>query len=105
MQRRWSRVVLVGIAVVAACVPLVGSHAQEPSATPHPIPTTPPGAVATRPPGPWVDPAPPPAGCTAETEPNGRPADALTLSGEFCVSGTLAEDRDQDLYFYEVAPE
>ena len=105
MQRRSSRVVLVIFAVAAACVPFVGTHAQGPSATPHPIPTTPPGAVATRPPGPWVDPAPPPEGCASETEPNDRPPDAPTLSGEFCVSGTLVTERDQDLYFYEVAPE
>lgn len=92
---------------VAGCLWLaaaVGS-AQGPSATPHPIPTTPPGAVATRPPGVWVDPPPPPAGCVPETEPNDRLQASPTLAGEFCVSGTLVEDRDQDLVWYEVAPE
>ncbi|MEZ4597346.1 MAG: hypothetical protein R3C32_11315 [Chloroflexota bacterium] len=81
------------------------ASAQGPSGTPHPIPTTPPGAVATRPPGIWVDPPPTPTGCTGETEPNDRLQNSPTLTGEFCVSGTLVEDRDQDLLWYVVAPE
>lgn len=82
----------------------VGS-AQSPSGTPHPVPTTPPGAVATRPPGIWVDPPPPPAGCVAESEPNDRPDGATTLPADFCVSGELVSEKDQELYLYEVAPE
>jgi Mg-chelatase subunit ChlD len=95
------------MAVVAACGLWFGAHvgAQAPSATPHPIPTTPPGAVATRPPGIWVDPPPAPAGCVAEVEPDDRPQGAVTLPAEFCVSGELMSERDQDLFFYRVAPE
>ena len=103
MQIRWSRAVL--LAFGASLLPLAGIVGQSPSPPPHPIPTAPPGAVATRPPGPWVDAPAPPSGCVPETEPNDRPEGAITLSGEFCVSGTLPHDRDQDLYFYEVAPE
>ncbi|MET0772788.1 MAG: hypothetical protein ABWZ82_06875, partial [Candidatus Limnocylindrales bacterium] len=96
-----------GLAVLAGCAWWFGATgaAQEPSATPHPIPTTPPGAVATRPPGPWVDPPPPPDGCLAETEPNDQPVVAGSLPTEFCLGGTLVEYTDQDLFFWDVAPE
>jgi hypothetical protein len=38
-------------------------------------------------------------------EPNDRPEEAATLPAEFCVSGRLVESSDQELYFWEVAPE
>jgi len=104
-RRRWAA--LAGAAIVAAlwtAVPPV--LAQEPGATEHPIPTTPPGATATRPPGPWVDPPPPPEGCVPEVEPNDRPEQAgvSVLPTEFCVAGTLELTSDQDLHFWEVPP-
>ncbi|MBX3031377.1 MAG: hypothetical protein KF809_14610, partial [Chloroflexi bacterium] len=94
-------------ATLALLLVAPGTSAQEPSATEHPIPTTPPGAKATRPPGPWVDPPPAPDGCVPEMEPNDRPEQAgvTVLPPEFCVSGTLEVTSDQDLYFWEVLPE
>lgn len=106
-HRRWLAA-LAGVAMMAALwVATPAASGQEPGATEHPIPTTPPGADATRPPGPWVDPVPAPDGCVPESDPNDQPADAgvRILPAEFCVSGTLEVVRDQDLYFWEVQPE
>jgi hypothetical protein len=41
--------------------------------------------------------------CTAESEPNDTPADALVIVGAFCQSGTLPAN-DQDLVLWEVSP-
>lgn len=59
--------------------------------------------VVVRPTGLSVD-APAPAGCVPEAEPNDRPEEAGLLPAEFCVSGSLVESTDQELYFWDVAP-
>src|SRR3990172_4122732 len=43
--------------------------------------------------------------CTAEIEPNDQPEQAPSRAGELCLAGTLADVPDQDLSFWEVAPE
>ncbi len=105
MSRRSLTLSVGMLGLLVAWLWTAAAAAQAPSPPPHPIPATPPGAVATRPPGPWVDPPAPPEGCRTEVEPNDRSEGAASLPAAFCVAGTLVEDRDQDLYFYEVLPE
>jgi hypothetical protein len=43
--------------------------------------------------------------CPSEVEPNDRPEQAPALAGEVCLTGSLVEQPDQDLFLWEVAPE
>lgn len=43
--------------------------------------------------------------CLAEAEPNDKPEQAPSLAGEICFSGSLVEQDDQDLFFWEIAPQ
>ncbi len=62
------------------------------------------GAAAATSPEPLASSTPPAISCTQESEPNDRPEDAVVLSSELCLTGTLPEQSDQDLMLWDVLP-